>query len=65
MDAFVVADLAEQVTERGESAVVSGDGAVHPLAVELGVLGDIGHVLVLCVVLEVGVEAVAPAGLHE
>src|SRR2546429_9456928 len=58
--ALVVADLAEQVGQAPVLAVLRRVAAGVGLGLQLGVLSDIGHVLVLGVVLEVGVEPVAP-----
>ena len=58
--ALVVADLAEQVGQAPVLAVLRRVDAGVGLGLQLGVLGHVGHVLVLGVVLEVGVEPVAP-----
>jgi hypothetical protein len=58
--ALVVADLAEQVGQAPVLAVLRRVDAGVGLGLQLGMLGHVGHVLVFGVVLEVGVEPVAP-----
>src|SRR5256886_16389132 len=60
--ALVIGDLAEEVGERREVPVVVGEDALEGLGLERRGLRDILHVLVLGVVLEPGVEEVAPPG---
>ncbi len=58
---LVVADLAEEIHEAGESLVLVGEQAVVRLPLQTRIL-DEQRVLVLRVVLEVGVEPIAPRG---
>src|SRR5690348_11647411 len=60
VDAFVGADLAEQVGERLAVRVTGGDRRPERLALPLRVLCDERGVLVFGVVLDVGVESAAP-----
>ncbi|MGH4025698.1 MAG: VOC family protein [Pseudonocardiaceae bacterium] len=57
---LVVADLTEQVREGDEVAVVVSELGVERGALPCGMFGDHGHVLMLGVIFEVGVEAVGP-----
>src|SRR5438445_4350125 len=58
---LIVADLTEEIGDRGEAPVVVGEDALERLGLERGVLRDVVHVLVLCAVLEPGVDEAPPA----
>src|SRR5215510_5522978 len=60
---LVVPDLTEDVGQGFELAVIFADHAVERLPLQLGILADERHVLVLGVVLELGVEPVGPGGV--
>jgi hypothetical protein len=62
VDALVVADLPQEVGEGAVPAVLDGVAAWIGLSIQLGMLGHVGHVLVLGMVLEVGIEPVAGLG---
>ena len=60
VDPFVVADLAEDISERLVGSVVVRERRGESTVLPLGVLGDEQGILVFGVVLEIGVEPVAP-----
>ncbi len=60
--AFVVADLAKEIGEGREPSVVLREHALEGLCLKTGILGHEFHVFVLGVILEVGVQEIAPAG---
>src|SRR5256712_8480488 len=60
VDALVIPDLTEEIGQRFEVAVVGAQHAVEALPLQLRLLADELHVLVLGVVLELRVQAVGP-----
>src|SRR5215218_1050271 len=65
VDSFVVADLSEDVRDRRHVSEDVVQLAPEELVVELGMLGDVVHVLVLGVILEGGVEAIAGSRIDD
>jgi len=65
VDTFVVADLAKEIGQAVERAVLRREPGAERDAFPLGMLGDQRRVFVLGVVLEIGVETIGPGGAND